>query len=333
MMRELTGLDAQRLSPALLQGAQPLVLRGLVSAWPAVRAADAPGGIIDYLRPRDVGAMVQAWFAPAQAEGRFFYTDDLTGFNFAREPLRLAAFLDLLQRHRDEPHAPAIYTGAAAVEALMPAFRADNDLAPALLEALQPLASAWLGNRTCIAAHQDVPDNLACVVAGRRRFTLLPPDQVRNLYVGPLEHTPAGQPISLVDLRRPDLARFPRFAQALPHLQVAELGPGDAIFIPSLWWHHVESLEPMNLLVNYWWRRTPLHMDSPVGALLHAIMTVRDLPPEQRAAWRSLFDHYVFDADEQTAAHIPPAARDVLAPMDERTARGLRARLIRRLNR
>jgi hypothetical protein len=332
-MRELSGLDLQRLPPALLCEAQPWVLRGAVADWPAVRANTLPGGIVEYLRRRDAGATVQAWIAPPEIEGRFFYTDDFAGFNFAREQLRLGAFLDLLQRHGAEPRAPALYTGAAAVEALLPTFRADNDLPPALCEALRPLASAWLGNRSCIAAHQDVPDNLACVVAGRRRFTLAPPDQVSNLYVGPLEHTPAGQPISLVDFRRPDLQRFPRFAEAQPHLHVAELGPGDAIFIPSLWWHHVESLEPVNLLVNYWWRRTPLHMDSPMGALLQAIMTVRDLPPAQRAGWRSLFDHYVFDADERTAAHIPPHARDVLAPIDERTARGLRARLIRRLNR
>src|SRR6185295_10671014 len=98
-------------------------------------------------------------------------------------------------------------------------------------------------NRTRIAAHHDLPDNLACVVAGRRRFTLFPPEQLNNLYVGPLDFTPAGQPISRVDIDTPDLETYPRFAEALNAARRAELGPGDAVYIPALWWHDVLSLE------------------------------------------------------------------------------------------
>jgi hypothetical protein len=333
-MRELNGVDPQHLPEEVLCSREPLVLRGLVAQWPAVRAAAEPGQLLTYLRGHDVGAVLDGWIGPPEIEGHFHYTEDLRGFNFAREKMRFGALLDALERHRDDPRPPALYVGASTVDTVLPRFRAENDLHSPFWQPAPPLASLWLGNRTRVAAHQDLPDNIACVVAGRRRFTLLPPEQVRHLYVGPLEHTPAGQPISLVDFARPDLARFPKFAEAQAHLQAAELGPGDAIFIPSLWWHQVESLAPVNLLVNYWWRRTPMHMDSPMGALLQAMMTVRDLPPEQRAAWRTLFDHYVFDADALTAAHLPEHARDVLAtPMPETTARALRARLIRRLNR
>jgi len=178
-----------------------------------------------------------------------------------------------------------------------------------------------------------VPDNLACVIAGRRRFTLFPPEQVANLYVGPLDFTPAGQAISLVDFARPDFDRYPRFAQALAHAQVVELAPGDALFIPGLWWHHVEALEPLNVLVNYWWRRSPAYMDSPMNALMLAIMTVRELPEHERRAWQQMFAHYIFEADEQTAQHVPAHARGVLSPMDANATRSLRARLLKRLNR
>src|SRR3546814_18893261 len=109
-----------------------------------------------------------------------------------------------------------------------------------LLGDRDPLASVWIGNRSRIPAHQDLPDNLACVAVGRRRVTLFPPDQLANLYIGPLDFTPAGQAISLVDFAAPDLARFPRFAEALRHAQVAELGPGDAVFIPRMWWRTEE---------------------------------------------------------------------------------------------
>jgi len=184
-----------------------------------------------------------------------------------------------------------------------------------------------------VAPHFDLPDNIACVVAGRRRFTLFPPAQVANLYIGPLDLTPAGQPVSLVDHTRPDLERFPRYAQALEHAQVFELEAGDALFLPSQWWHGVESLEPISALVNFWWRQSPAFMDTPLNTLMLALLSLRDLPPAQRDAWRALFDHYVFDADEHTAAHLPPAARGILAPMNDTSARQLRAALLNRLNR
>ena len=91
--------------------------------------------------------------------------------------------------------------------------------------------------------------------------------------------------------------------------------------------------DSVNVLLNYWWRRSPAHMDSPVHALQMAMASVRDLPPAQRQAWRHLFEHYVFDADDDTAAHIPPAARGSLAPLTPDAARQWRARLLRSLNR
>jgi len=100
-----------------------------------------------------------------------------------------------------------------------------------------------------------------------------------------------------------------------------------------MWWHYIQALEDFNVLVNYWWRQSPAWMDTPMNALMLAIMSVRDLPPEQREIWREVFRHYVFDADADTAAHILEAARGMLAPIDENRARELRARLLQRLNR
>ena len=238
--------------------------------------------------------------------------------------------LDEIARHENEQTPPSIYVGSTTIDTCLPGFRAENDLA---MGDRQPLVSVWIGNQTRVAAHHDLPDNIACVVAGHRRFTLFPPDEVANLYVGPLDFTPAGQAISLVDFAKPDFEKFPKFADALKRAQVAELGPGDAIFIPSMWWHHIESLDAFNVLVNYWWRQSPGYMDSPMSALMLALMTVRDLPPEQRQAWEALFRHYVFDADAQTSAHIPPDARRSLGPLDEAATRELRARILQKLNR
>jgi hypothetical protein len=174
---------------------------------------------------------------------------------------------------------------------------------------------------------------MACCVAGRRRFTVFPPDQVANLYPGPLDPTPGGQAVSVVDLRAPDLEKHPRFRAALEASMSAELEPGDAIFVPSMWWHHVEGLSSFNTLVNYWWSSVPAWLPTPMNALYHALWAIRDRPESEKLAWRNVFDYYVFGPGSRAGEHLPPAARGLLAPFDENAARSLRALLIARLNR
>lgn len=332
-IRELSGIDLQALPGELLQAHQPVVLRGLVGDWPAVREANvSPEAAVAYLHRfrREQAPPVVATLGGPETGGRVFYNADMSGFNFEQRQLPLDAVLGMLLDHASDPAPPMIYVASTTLETWLPGFRAENAVA---LGEFEPLASIWIGNRTRVAAHQDLPDNLACVVAGRRRVTLFPPDQLANLYIGPLDFTPAGQPVSLVDFAAPDFERFPKFAEALANARVAELGPGDAVFIPSLWWHHMEALESFNVLVNYWWRRVPTWMDTPMNVLMYALMAIRDLPPEQRADWQEIFRHYVFEPGEAVAGHIPEGARGVLSPLDEQKARGLRARLLQRLNR
>jgi len=316
----------------VLKSTQPVLLRGLVRHWPLVQAAQkSDAEFCAYLRRFGEHTRLGLWRGAPEIEGRFFYTDDFTGFNYQREIGSFGALLDELLANAENPRPPALYLGSTELDGSFPGLRQDNALA--LPGVADPLVSLWLGNRTRVAPHFDLPDNLACVVCGRRRFTLFPPEQVANLYVGPLDLTPAGQPISLVDPAAPDYARFPRYAEAEKHAQLFELEPGDALFIPSQWWHGVDGMEPVSALVNFWWRQSPAFMDTPLNTLMLALLSLRDLPPAQREAWRALFDHYVFDADEHTAEHIPAAARGVLAPLTEDRARSLRSFLLNRLNR
>ena len=330
-VREIQAGSAEALSDQLLSGDRPVIVRDLAAQWPAVQAArQSSSAAIDYLRRLYRGEPVVVLYGEPEAQGRFFYNRDLSGFNFEPHRNRLDTVLDQIVQAASHPRPPGIYVGSTAVDECLPGFRQHNDIP---LGERQALASIWIGNRTRIAAHHDLPDNLACVVAGRRRFTLFPPTELANLYIGPLDFTPAGQAISLVDFAAPDFERFPRFADALKQAQVAELNPGDALFIPSMWWHHVESLDPFNVLLNYWWRQSPAYMDTPMTAMMLAVMSIRDLPPAQRDAWRNMFDHYVFGFDDERVAHIPPQARRALNPFDAASARGLRAELLKRLNR
>jgi hypothetical protein len=315
----------------LLRATEPYVVRGLAAHWPLVQAARTSIEAGDaYLRRFYAGATVGAMLGKPEIGGRFFYNQDLTGFNYYSAQARLDAVLDEMKGYRGIPRPAAIYVGSTTVDTVLPGLRADNDID---LGARDALASIWIGNQTRIAAHYDLPDNLAVVAAGRRRFTLFPPAQLENLYIGPLDFNPAGQAISLVDFAAPDYERFPRFREALRHAEAAELEAGDAIFIPSMWWHHVEALAPFNVLVNYWWRQSPDYMDSPTNALMLALLTMRELPAEQRRAWQEVFRHYIFEANEDKDAHLPPHARYALAPLDEERARALRGTLLNRLKR
>lgn len=327
---ERPAVDAETFAREVSSDYVPVVLRGQVDHWAAVRAGS--GGdraMAAYLAGFGGGQPLDVMIGAPEIAGRFFYDDDLTGFNFHRQKVALGQLLGQLVRYAEDdaatPH--ALYANAATAPEHLPGWDAQNALG---LPTGDAPARLWIGNATRVATHYDQSSNIACVVHGRRRFTLFPPDQIANLYIGPLDNTMAGPPSSMVDPEAPDLTRYPRFATALAHAQVAELAPGDAIFIPAIWWHHVSALDRLNVLVNYWWSHE--ETASPFGALVHALMTIRDLPPAQRAAWRGWFDHYVFAEDAINAgAHLPEAARGILAAGSPARTERLRAFLIRLL--
>ncbi|MCM8730600.1 cupin-like domain-containing protein [Hephaestia sp. GCM10023244] len=314
---ERGAVDADTFAREIVPAHRPIVLRGQVAAWPAVTVGDTPRAIATYIVGFASDRPVEVMVGAPEIAGRFFYRDDMRSFNFQREavpvPTLLAKLVALAET--DQP-APALYAGAAAAADYLPGWAEAH---PINLPTSDAVPRVWIGNATHVPTHYDVSSNLACVVAGTRRFTLFPPDQIANLYVGPLDVTMAGQPSSMVNLVAPDLARYPRFAEALTHAMTAELGPGDAIYIPSLWWHDVQAVGPFNVLVNYWWGNPEI---PAFPALIHALVAMRDLPEAERAAWRGWLDHYVFGAEARHAAdHLPPAARTVLdTPSPERAA-------------
>src|SRR3546814_11754961 len=96
-----------------------------------------------------------------------------------------------------------------------------------------------------------------------------------------------------------------------------------------MWWHHVEGLADFNILVNYWWRRTPAWLGKPQAALNHAILAIRDQPPEDKALWCEQFEHYVFENDGSVTEHIPEKARSICALSNTASDGRLRAFIIR----
>jgi Cupin-like domain len=331
-IRELGAPDADTIRREVFASYQPAVLRGLVRGWPAVALGrrSAPA-VVDYLRRLDNGTPVDAIMTPPEAAGRIFYEEGMHGFNFVRNRLSISTVAEQVLRYGAFPRPPAVAVQSALIRDCLPGFTSDNVL-EVLGAAVEP--RIWLGNAITTPTHLDEWHNVGCVVSGRRRFTLFPPEQIGNLYIGPIDFAPTGAPMSLVRLHAPDFERFPKFREALAAAHLAELEPGDAIYIPPLWWHHVESLEPFNLLVNYWWHvlgGAAVGSASGFDGLLLSIANLRSLPPPARAAWRALFEHYVFGEPGEVTAHIPPHRHGLLGTLTPADAARLREQIAQRL--
>lgn len=322
---EYQSVSREQFFEDIVPAQKPVVIRGLSESWPVVKAAQqSPLAFSKYIAQFYQGQHVNVLLGHPAAQGRFFYTEDMEGLNFIEGAERLDLFLGRLLELADKAVKPTIAVQGLSVRDTLPGLSERNKL-DFFEENVAP--KLWLGNKVTVPAHYDGSDNLACVVAGRRRFVLFPPDQVSNLYPGPLDFTPAGAPVSLVSLHNPDFDRYPRFKEALSHAYAAELAPGDAIFIPMLWWHHVDSLEEVNGLMNYWWNGSignPKVKPTPLESLSFALLAMRDLTPKQRRAWRSMFDHYLFKRGVDPVSYIPESKQGVLGKISPKLERQIK---------
>lgn len=318
-MKEVEGITRERFEREVLPGYEPVVLRGVAGHWPLV--AQGRAGLepcLRYLMGFDGGQPVDAVLAKPDGVRAFTYTPALDGFNFALDKRPYAALFEQLWRYSHFPEPPALAAQSALVTEALPGLELANVL-PLLDGAIAP--RIWIGNRATVPAHFDDSHNVAVVAAGARRFTLLPPACAPLLYLGPPDYAPTPAPMSVVpDLYRADAAQFPRVREALEHAVVAELAPGDAIYIPPLWFHQVEALAPhLNILMNYWWR-PPAAPGRPddlhLAALRLAMLALRHLPDGEREGWRALFGHYVFGARGEALAHIPAGQRHLFGDVD-----------------
>lgn len=235
----------------ILPSGQPAVLRAVASDWPLVIAArQDPHDAMSLLEAGANASLTDVLRADPAEEGRFHYAKGARSFNFIRGEGNVAGILVGLREQENSYRPFSIAAQSLLAERYIPEFSKAHPM-PLVPPAAEP--RLWIGNAAKVATHNDPTENVAVVAAGRRRFTLFPPTAEADLYMGPHYPTPAGARISMVHVTAPDLVRFPRYAAAFEQAQQAELWPGDAIFIPRDWFHHVEALERFNVLVNYWW--------------------------------------------------------------------------------
>lgn len=323
---------------SIFAGRKPVIIKGLIRHWPlAEQGRQSDSSAIDYLKSHYNGRPAVASIGAPEIEGRFFYNDQATELNYRAEQMRIDEVLDCIQAGFTDPNPSSYYIASNVIDTHFPRLRSENDIEIPRPDTDYPLedlrVSIWIGNRTTACCHYDAPDNLACCVVGKRRFTLFPPDQIANLYPGPLAPTPGGQVLSMVDFDSPDFTKHPGFAQAIEYGEVAELEAGDALYLPSMWWHQVESQNPLNILINYWWSNSAKYTGPAVNVLYHAFLSLRDKPEHEKQAWKHVFDYYIFGDAKRAGAHLPDEARGYLGEIDATKSRMLRAMLLSKLNR
>eukprot|EP00427_Karlodinium_veneficum_P027189 CAMPEP_0169200864 /NCGR_PEP_ID=MMETSP1016-20121227/10099_1 /TAXON_ID=342587 /ORGANISM="Karlodinium micrum, Strain CCMP2283" /LENGTH=437 /DNA_ID=CAMNT_0009277747 /DNA_START=184 /DNA_END=1494 /DNA_ORIENTATION=- len=129
---------------------------------------------------------------------------------------------------------------------------------------------------TLYHCHYDLQPNIHVQLSGRKRFIIFPPDDWRHLYPFPVHHDLDRR--SQVDLDKPDAAKFGNFSGA--HGVVVELNPGDALYIPPYWWHHVQSISPRTTSMAIWFfEKFPLSSSTMYGLCERAndLLLMRDI--------------------------------------------------------
>jgi lysine-specific demethylase 8 len=227
---------------------QPVVMTGVMDSWKALNAWSLP-----YLRER-IGE-VPGFFARSQEKG--IYRQDPNQGLPAPTQMRMAEFFDYLES--SPPDSERLSLMEAPIREAFPMLMEDLQV-PAFTPRAPDAINLWMGQTGNVTSlHYDAYENLLTQVRGRKQVTLYAPSDWSKLYPNPL--LSRAPHCFQVDLEVPDEQRFPKLREAQPY--VAELGPGDMLFIPFTWAHHVRTLEG-GISVNFWWHANLQQKASPL---------------------------------------------------------------------
>jgi len=198
---------------------RPVVLEALTASWPARRK-----WTVDYLKSvaghREVPVCDGSRPARDHTYAHAFTT---------RMPLR-----DYLERLEDGERALRMFfvRVLATLPELVPDFTYP-DLGVRYLDHLSVLFAGGRGARVQMHFDVDYAEVFLCHFGGPKRVILFAPDQTPYLYRVPFSFSARFD----VTPEAPDYETFPALARARG--LIAELGHGDALYVPPGFWHYV----------------------------------------------------------------------------------------------
>ncbi len=203
---------------------RPVIITGMLEDWPARHKWNC------------------SWFRETLAErevevqfGRERDADYEKNSIAHKKKIRFGEYIDLVERGPSNDFYMTANNDSANRVQLTELWQ---DILP-LPDYLDPAASGagffWFGPAgTITPLHHDLTNNFMAQIFGRKRIKLISVAETARL-------ANSRHCFSEIDLRQPDLARFPAFAD----VPVAEciLNPGEILFLPVGWWHYVEGLD------------------------------------------------------------------------------------------
>lgn len=113
----------------------------------------------------------------------------------------------------------------------------------------EPDINAWFGPKGTVSPlHYDPKHNILSQIFGTKQIILFSPQDSDFLY--PYEGKLLSNTAQINPLN-PDLEKFPNFNKAT--MFKCLLCPGDMLFLPEKWWHHVTALDK-SFSVSFWWQ-------------------------------------------------------------------------------
>ncbi len=309
-------VERAKIIKSLEVAAEPAILRGFARSLPMYsHFLSNAAGLLSHIEKSCNSTKLVMLESATQFHGLIGYRETQSRLSFDRVRVNTSTFFDRLRRSMTADIAPTMSLQSTRVDDFF------YDLLPEVNLDVWPevVPRLWIGNQTRVPAHIDDAHNIAVNIVGTRVFRLLPPSCLSELYVGSVEYTPSGAAISLLDLAEIDCKAFPRAASLESKLLTVTLNPGDAIYIPPLWWHQVNAQANLNILLNYW-KGGSIEKPSrftPFQALYLSALVLKNRSATDKASWREFYEYYVFGDEAIVSDHIDPKVQGILGALND----------------